>query len=169
MTPSPRAGFKATNLLDKVFEVGILLKGIDGLLEIAGGVLLLLIKPQYLNRLASALTQHELSEDPHDFLSSYILHSTQNLAAGSLVFAALYLLSHGITKIILIWEILHDRFWAYLGLIYLTIGFMIYQTYRFTYSHSISLVLLTLFDGVIVYLTVVEYRKRRSSHGTVSA
>jgi uncharacterized membrane protein len=40
--------FKAANRLDRVFEVGILLKALDGLLEIAGGVLLLLIKPQYL-------------------------------------------------------------------------------------------------------------------------
>jgi uncharacterized membrane protein len=38
---------------------------------------------------------------------------------------------------------------------------MTYQVYRFSYSHSIGLVLLTLFDAVIVYLTVVEYRKRR--------
>jgi uncharacterized membrane protein len=30
-------------------------------------------------------------------------------------------------KIVLVWEILHNRFWAYLGLIYLTIGFMLYQ------------------------------------------
>ena len=64
-------------------------------------------------------------------------------------------------KIILVWEILHDRLWAYAGLIYLTIGFMVYQVYRFSYSHSIGLVLLTVFDAVIVYLTVVEYRKRR--------
>jgi len=33
--------FRATNRLDKIFEVGILLKGLDGLLEVAGGVLLL--------------------------------------------------------------------------------------------------------------------------------
>ncbi len=82
MTPSPGEGFKPTNRLDKAFEVGILLKGLDGLLEIAGGVLLLLIKPEYLNRMAAILTQHELSEDPHDFVSSYILHSTQHLATG---------------------------------------------------------------------------------------
>src|SRR5664280_3759273 len=76
VTPSPGAGFKATNRLDKVFEVGIVLKGLDGLLEIAGGVLLLLIKPQYLNQLASTLPQHELSEDPHDFLSSSCPHTS---------------------------------------------------------------------------------------------
>jgi len=161
--------FRATSRLDRVFEVGILLKGLDGLLEVAGGIFLLLIKPVALNQLATTLTQHEFAEDPRDFFSTYILHATQNLSTGSLVFAALYLLSHGITKIVLIWEILHDRLWAYLGLIYLTIGFMIYQVYRFSYSHSVGLVLLTLFDAVIVYLTVVEYRKRKSHQAAGSA
>src|SRR5664280_3818800 len=41
VTPSPGAGFTATNRLDKVFEVDIVLKGLDGLLETAGGALLL--------------------------------------------------------------------------------------------------------------------------------
>jgi uncharacterized membrane protein len=128
----PRTGF------DRVFEVGILLKGLDGLLEIAGGILLLFIKPELVNHLAATLTQHELAEDPRDFLATHVLHSTQNLAAGSFTFAAIYLLSHGIVKIILVWEILHERLWAYAGLIYLSIGFMIYQVYRFSYSHSIG-------------------------------
>ncbi len=153
--------FRPTSRFDRVFEVGILLKGLDGLLEIAGGILLFFIKPDLVNRVAATLTQHELAEDPRDFLATHVLHSSQDLAAGSFTFAAIYLLSHGVVKIILVWEILHNRLWAYAGLIYLTIGFMIYQVYRFTYSHSIGLVLLTMFDAVIVYLTVVEYRKRR--------
>lgn|GEM_PF-515775 len=153
--------FRATSRLDRIFEVGILLTGLDVLMEVAGGIFLLLIKPEYLNQLATTLTQHEFAEDPRDFFSTYILHATQNLSSGSLVFAALYLLSHGVTKIVLICEILHNRLRAYLALIYLTIGFMIYQIYRFSYSHSAGLVLLTLFDAVIVYLTVVEYRKRQ--------
>lgn len=158
---SPADRFKPKTGFDRVFEVGILLKGLDGLLEIVGGILLLFIKPELVNHLAATLTQHELAEDPRDFLATHILHSTQNLAAGSFTFAAIYLLSHGIVKVILVWEILHERLWAYACLIYLTIGFMIYQVYRFSYSHSIGLALLTVFDAVIVYLTVVEYRKRR--------
>jgi uncharacterized membrane protein len=160
-------GFRPTTRFDKVFEVGILLKGLDGLLEIVGGILLLLIKPELVSHLAATVTQHELAEDPRDFIATHILHSTANLSTGSFVFAAVYLLSHGLVKIVLVWEILHNRLWAYAGLIYLTIGFMVYQVYRFTYSHSIGLVLLTVFDAVIVYLTVVEYRKRR--HGAVPA
>lgn len=157
------AEFKARTTFDKVFEVGILLKGLDGLLEIAGGIILLFIKPEFVNRLVASLTQHELAEDPHDWIATHLLHSTQGLSSGSYQFAATYLLAHGIVKIVLVWEILHNRLWAYLGLIYLTLGFMVYQIYRISYDHSISLILLTIFDAVIVYLTVVEFRKRKTA------
>ena len=153
--------FKATTRFDKVFEFGIILKGLDGLLEVAGGLLLLFISPEFVNHLAVRLTHNELSEDPHDWLATHVLHSTHGLVNGGLQFAAIYLLAHGVSKIVLVWEILHDRLWAYLGLIWLTIGFMIYQIYRIAYAPSISLILLTVFDAVIVYLTAVEYRKRR--------
>jgi len=153
--------FKATSTLDKAFEIGILLKGLDGIFEIIGGVLLLFIKPAFINQVAVIITQHELSEDPHDFIASHILHSTQTLGHGALVFGAVYLLSHGATKIVLVAEILRNRLWAYPGLIILTLGFIIYQSYRFTFSHSLFLALFTIYDVIIVYLTVLEYRKRR--------
>lgn len=153
--------FKATTRFDRVFEVGIILKGLDGLLETAGGVILLFISPAFVHHLAVRLTHGELSEDPHDWVSTHVLHSTHGLVHGGLLFAAIYLLAHGVSKIVLVWEILHERLWAYLGLIYLTVGFMIYQLYRIAYDPKISLILLTIFDAIIVYLTVVEYRKRK--------
>ena len=126
--------FEATTRFDRVFATGILLKGLDGLLEIAGGLILLFVSPEFVNHLARTLTQHELAEDPHDWLATHVLHSTHGLANGGLQFAAIYLLAHGVSKIVLVWEILHNRLWAYLGLIYLTIGFMIYQIYRISYA-----------------------------------
>ena len=153
--------FKATTTLDKAFEVGILLKGLDGILETVGGLILLFLKPEFISSVAVFLTQHELSEDPHDFIASHILHSSQAIGRGALVFAAVYLLTHGITKIILVVEILRNRFWAYLGLIYLTVGFIIYQSYRYIFSPSIGLALFTIYDVIVVLLTVLEYRKRK--------
>src|SRR5262245_3285396 len=96
--------FKARTELDRVFEVSIILKALDGLLETVGGILLLVISPDKLVRLVTALTQHELSENPHDFIASHILHSAQHFAAGGSLFAAVYLLTHGVTKIILVAE-----------------------------------------------------------------
>ena len=64
--------FKPHNLLDRTFEVGIALKGINAAFELIGGVLLFAIPPQHINRLVTALTQSELSEDPHDFIASHV-------------------------------------------------------------------------------------------------
>ena len=66
-----------------LFDVSVIAKGIDGVLEIAGGVLLLLISPPRLYYLARILTQHELSEDPHDAVANYLLSSSQQLSAGA--------------------------------------------------------------------------------------
>ena len=61
--------FKPRDWLDRVFEVGIILKGLNGLAELVGGLLLLLATPESIRRLAVVLTQGELSEDPHDLIA----------------------------------------------------------------------------------------------------
>jgi uncharacterized membrane protein len=64
---------------DRAFHTGLYLKGLDGLLEVLGGILLLLIKPEQINRLAKWLTQGELSQDRHDFIANHILKTAHNL------------------------------------------------------------------------------------------
>jgi uncharacterized membrane protein len=56
--------FKSKDLLDRTFEIGIILKGLDGILEVIGGALLLGVSPDTINRVVVGLAQHELSEDP---------------------------------------------------------------------------------------------------------
>ena len=65
--------FKPKDLLDRTFQVSIILKGFDGVLEVVGGLLLLLVSPSSIGRLVAALTHHELSEDPHDFIATHLL------------------------------------------------------------------------------------------------
>jgi uncharacterized membrane protein len=65
--------FRPRDLLDQTFEVGILLKGLDGVLEVIGGLLLLVVSPATIDRVVTSLTQHELSEDPHDLLATHLL------------------------------------------------------------------------------------------------
>jgi len=148
------------DLTDRAFRIGLLFKGIDGLIETIGGILLLIIKPDQINHLARWLTQGQLSEDPHDFVATHILKTAHDLTGSSLIFGALYLLSHGVVKIILVFEVLRDHLWAYIGLIGVTALFVIYQVYRITFDKfSVSLFLLTIFDLVIIWLTQKEYRR----------
>ena len=55
---------------DKAFRITLYLKGLNGLLEILGGIILLLVNPDQVNRWATRLTQGELSQDPHDFFAN---------------------------------------------------------------------------------------------------
>ena len=163
-TPAPAhdAARPLSPALDTTFKVGLVLKGLDGVLEVAGGILLLLLSPQAIQHLARVLTAHELSEDPHDLIARYLLHTTAHLSHGTTVFGAIYLLSHGIAKIVLVALVLKDKLWAYPWLIGLLLAFIAYQLYRITAVHfSIGLALLTVFDAFLVWLTWREYRAKR--------
>jgi uncharacterized membrane protein len=129
---------------DKAFHLGLLLKGLDGLLECAGGIFLLFVRPEQINHWAQRLTEGELSRDPHDFIANHILNSAHELTGASLLFGALYLLSHGIVKLILVTAI-----------------FIVYQVYRIADQFSAGLFLLTIFDFIIIYLTQKEYRRHK--------
>lgn len=153
--------FKGGDLLDRTFAVGIILKGLDGVLEVVGAALLLLVSPATINRLVGYLTQHELSEDPHDFLATHLLHAADTLSASSVQFGAAYLLTHGVVKIVLVTALLKDKLWAYPWMIAFLAVFILYQIYRMTFAFSIGLLGLTLFDAVIVWLTYREYDKQR--------
>ncbi len=116
--------------LDRTFRISVGLKGLDGALELIGGIVLLFVRPHTIQHLARTLTQHELSQDPHDFISRHLLHSAGNLTHGTTLFAAIYLLSHGLAKVVLVVAVLRDEVWAYPGMIALLILFIVYQLYR---------------------------------------
>lgn len=153
--------FRRGDVLDQTFLVGIVLKGLDGVLEVVGGFLLLVVSPAAIARLTRALTQHELSEDPHDILATNLLHATSGLTGSAVRFGAAYLLSHGVVKIVLVAALLRNKLWAYPWMIAFLIAFIAYQVYRMTFAPSIGLVAITIFDGLVVGLTYREYRKQR--------
>jgi uncharacterized membrane protein len=147
-------------LLHDSFRVGITLKGIDGVLEALGGVLLW-FKVNTLNAWLQALCQHEVARDKHDFIFSHLSIASQKLASGSPMFASLYLLSHGLVKVVLVVCLWANRLWAYPLTIAVFAAFVLYQTYRFTDTHSAALVILTLFDLLLIFLTWKEYQSQK--------
>lgn len=152
--------FQPTNELDRVFLWSIVLKAVDGVLEVIGGVLVLVVAPTRITQWAKSITQHELGTDPHDFVARHILRSAHDFAAGGRAFAAVYLLVHGVTKIVLVIEILREHLWAYKGMVIMLGLFIMYQLYRMLSKPSISLVLLSVFDAFIVVLTLREEKRQ---------
>jgi uncharacterized membrane protein len=161
--------FHPKNWLDRVFEVGIVAKGLNGLAELIGGGLLLLVTPTGIQHLAMSLTQDELSRDRGDSFARDILHTANGLTGHAVLFGAIYLLAHGIIKVALVTALLLNKLWAYPWMIAVLIIFIGYQLYRISISFSAGLTALTVFDVLIVALTWREYRQQRRDRATAAA
>ncbi|RAX45950.1 DUF2127 domain-containing protein [Arthrobacter sp. AQ5-05] len=149
-------------LLDITFRISLVLKGLDGVLELVGGFLLLVVSPAQMGALARLLTQHELSEDPNDLVATALVHLAGTLTVSATLFGAIYLLLHGLVKVVLVWAVLKDKLWAYPWMIAFLLVFIAYQGYEMVVAFSWGMALLTAFDIFIVWLTAHEYRSHRA-------
>jgi uncharacterized membrane protein len=152
----------AKTILRDAFRTGITVKGFDGILEAIGGFLLWFVKPETLSRPIAALCQHELSRDPHDYIAMHILHVSEKIAHSDPFYASIFLLSHGVVKVGLATALWLDELWAYPVAIAIFSAFTIYQTYRYTHTHSNTLLVLTIFDVIVVALTWAEYNVQKA-------
>jgi len=145
----------------RLFQVGIVLKGLDGVLEVAGGILLAIFGSAGVSRVVAFFTQHELSEDPRDAVARWVFDHFGHIGAGTAHFAAAYLLVHGIVKVVLVAGLIRER----LGIFPWALGFLgifiLYQGYRLSVHPSAGLAFLTVLDLVIMVLVWREYEALR--------
>ncbi len=141
--------------------VSLVLKGFVSLFEIFGGLLFLVTGG--VTSVLAFLIKGELIEDPTDFVANQVQHLLPYFSLHTQIFGAVYLLSHGIIKIFLVVSLLRGKLWAYPATISVLSIFIAYQIYRLSYSFSIFLALLTIFDILLIWLTWHEYRVVRGS------
>jgi len=153
--------FHPKTLLDKVYAIGIIIKGIDGVLELLGGVLVLTISPHTINGLTNFLTQDALQDNPHNFIATHIASAGHHLAAGHNLFAAAFLLTHGLVKVVLVTCLLLNKLWAYpwaLGVLGL---FLVYQIYLLVTQPGLGMACLSVLDAIIIWLIYREWQQVR--------
>src|SRR5258708_3667250 len=156
--PVPRRS-KTKSPLHAAFEIGIFLKGFDGAAQVIGALLLFVVPPGAISHGVAILTQHELSEDPHDIIASHLLRASERFSTNAQFFAAVYLLVHGVIKVLLVWALFRAKFWAYPAAIVIFTGFGGYQMYRYYLSPSFAMIVLTILDAIVIVLTWIEYRR----------
>jgi uncharacterized membrane protein len=57
--------------------------------------------------------------------------------------------------------VLRDKLWAYPWMIAFLWVFIVYQVYRLFIRFTLGMLLLTLFDLLVVWLTVREYKRNK--------
>ncbi len=151
--------------LHRLFRLGVLLKGLDGLFELLGGVIFLLTDPRTLGALVRFLTAHELSEDPSDLVANALRGATRHLSSDTTLFASAYLLAHGALKVVLAAGLLRERLWAYPTALWFLGIFVAYEVYRFTLTLTPGLLALAVID-LVVMLLIWRERPRPAQFGS---
>jgi uncharacterized membrane protein len=149
--------------LHRYFRISVILKGLDALIECVGGVALFVLSKREMVAFVNRVTQEELIEDPHDFIATHLFVIAHRFSVTSKSFYAAYLLGHGIIKLMLVAGLLGNRLWAYPTALIALGGFSIYQLYRFSYTHALGLMALTLFDLFVIGLIWHEWNVRRET------
>ena len=146
----------------QLFRVGILVKGGISLLEVVAGIVVLFLPIDFMLSVSQELTE---KLDPDTFLVSRTIGAIHHLAALSGLFVAIYLLSRGGIKLLLIIALLKNQLWAYPWSLIVLGLFDVYQIYEIINVRSIGIIVITLFDFVVMYFIWREWRVVKSLQG----
>ena len=152
---------KIKKIINRTFEISVLLKAFFGFFEILSGILFTISDRFILNNFIILMAQQEIAGDPDDIIAKFLIKSADNLANGSQIFAVVYLIFHGVVNIFLAVSLLKNKIWAYPWAMALFSGFVIYQVYRYFHTYSLSLLSLMLFDIFIVFIIWLEYKRKK--------
>ena len=142
-----------------LFEASLALKGIFAALESLAGLALVFTANATIQRGIDWLTHNEMIEDPTDPLAARILHLATRFDPGSQHFYAVYLLGHGLAKLVVIALLARRIAFAYPLAIAVFAGFIVYQLHRWTLTGSPAMLALSVFDALVIGLTWREWRR----------
>lgn len=152
--------FRKQPWFEAVYKVGVGVKGLDGFLELAAG-LLLLVSPHTLHVLLGAIVAEAGHHHGHvtHFVATSIARLDDDLARSGLTFLIIFLIGHGIVKLVLVYCLLRRILQAYpyaLGVLGL---FLLYQLYALARDPlSIGMWVFTILDIVIIWLVWGEWK-----------
>jgi len=144
--------------IHRIFVINLIIKAIDGFSELVGGLLLLFVSSKLITRFVKHIFYGELVEDPNDFVANYLLTMMQHLSRNAQLFGAVYLLIHAFINLGVAIALFSRKLWAYPIADATLLLFIAYQIFRFTQTHSVFLLFLTLLDIIIIVLSLFEYK-----------
>lgn len=150
------------NILHKLFVISIIVKGIDGILDIIVAYLLL-FKKNFIQEIIPWLFRNELASDPKDALGNYFINISQDITINTHWFVIIYLIGHGIVKITLALSFNNSRNYKIYHISSIVLAmFTIYQSYRFFHTYSILLLFLTLVDIFIIIMIRIDIKRLKA-------
>ena len=134
--------------LHQMFLLSVGVKGLHAVLELAGGIALYLFSTDVI---VQWLWEAGRSSDMVARFAHSFSHREHQ-------FYAFYLVSHGIVNAAIVGGLLLRKLWAYHATFVVLTLFVAYQLHRYSYTHDIGLIGISIIDVVVMALAWNEYR-----------
>ncbi|MCX7299483.1 MAG: DUF2127 domain-containing protein [Rhodobacterales bacterium] len=144
-----------------LFEASLVFKGALATLEALAGLGLLLAPNERILAFVDWLTRAQIAHDRSEPMTTWAAEIAQSFSIQSQHFYAIYLLGHGVLKLVMVGMLARRTVWAYPVAICILIGFIIYQMHHWWVDRSSFLVVLSALDLIMVGLVWREWRMLR--------
>lgn len=152
--PSPRRDRQ----IEWAFRLSLLGKAALAILQITGGLFLLVMPGDTIRATAAALTGSELVRDPTDRIARAIMHWAATLNPAGEHFYIVYLLGHGAIHVIVVTALLMKSRIAYPFSLATLMAFVAYQTWEWLHTFDPALLVLTAIDVCVITIVILEHR-----------
>lgn len=152
------AVIKPSGFFHNLFDAVVVLKGLNGLAEIASGSALLLIKNGTILEWVQWMTHSELLQDPHDVLATHLERWASTFGQDAQMFAGLYLLAHGIIKVTITILLFKEKTWAFPLAIMLFSALVAFSLHRLSSHWSWALAGFVAFVLFTIAVIAKEWR-----------
>lgn len=142
-----------------LFRAALLVKGLDGAVELLVAVVLAVGTPTLFEGLARAVLDHHLLGGPHSELAMRFAAGEEQLVGAGRTFAVVYLALHGVIKCGLVAAMALRVRPAYPVAVVALGLFVCYELVRAVRTGSLLLPVFAALDVLIIVLIVREYRR----------
>jgi len=143
--------------LHQMFLLGVALKGLHAVIELAGGIALYFF--------STDMILHWLWEASRS--SDWVAKFAHGFSKPEHEFYAFYLVSHGVVNGAIVVGLLLRLRWSYRATFVVLTAFIAYQLYRYSYTHDIGLIVISVIDIIVMALAWNEYhlfKRHLSTH-----
>ena len=145
---------------ERIYKIGVGIKGFDGVVELLAG-LWLWLAPDSLHHVLTNWQGAVL--ESRGVVGQYIAHSldkvNHELYGGVMVMAIIFLVSHGVIKLALVYALLKELLWAYPYALVVLVLFLLAQIVALFQHPGVGMVVLMLLDVLIIWLVWGEWQK----------
>jgi len=145
------------------FLAAVVVKGLDGVIETLAGIAVAILGTAGVYELVIQFTAPELDLHPASKTIHLLRHGASDLSHASSRFVVIWLLVHGILKLVLAVELLRGRSWIFPAAALILSAFVAFMTYKLSVHFSGWLLAFALFDLMTVILVLNEWRSHRMS------